>query len=93
MGFDRKEDFRSSFKEDRKSNEAPKKCRKQGEAAHGRAPEQHGCTAAAVATYGRTHGRAVPPARMTCFFSATYLFPLHFLGDFQAFFREQLREE
>jgi len=35
VGFDRKEDFRSSFKEDGKSNEAPKKCRKQGEAAHG----------------------------------------------------------
>ena len=38
MGFDRKEDFRSSFKEDRKSNEALKKCQKQGEAAHDRAP-------------------------------------------------------
>ena len=38
MGFDKKEDFRSSFKEDRKSNEAPKKCRKQAEEAHGRAP-------------------------------------------------------
>ena len=38
MGFDKKEDFRSSFKEDRKSNEAPKKCRKQGEVAHGHAP-------------------------------------------------------
>ena len=46
MGFDRKEDFRSSFKEDRKSNEAPKKCQKQGEAAQGR-------TAAAMATHGR----------------------------------------
>ena len=32
MGFDREEDFRSNFKEDRKSNEAPKTCRKQGEA-------------------------------------------------------------
>ena len=42
MGFDRKEDFRSSFKEDWKSNEAMKKRRKQGEASHGRAP---GCTA------------------------------------------------
>jgi len=42
MGFERKEDFRSSFKEDRKSSEAPKKCRKQIEALHGRAP---GCTA------------------------------------------------
>jgi len=38
MGFDRNEDFRSSFKEDKKSNEAPKRCRKQGKAAHGRAP-------------------------------------------------------
>ena len=42
MDFDRKEDFRSSFKEDRKSNEARKKYRKQAEASHGRAP---GCTA------------------------------------------------
>jgi len=38
IGFDKKEDFRSSFKEDRKSNEASKKCRKQDEAVHGRAP-------------------------------------------------------
>jgi len=38
VGFDRKEDFRSSFKEDRKSNEALKRCRKQGEAEHDCAP-------------------------------------------------------
>jgi len=37
VGFVIKDDFRGSFKEDRKSNEAPKKCRKQGEPAHGRA--------------------------------------------------------
>jgi len=38
VGFDRKEDFRSSFKEDRKSNKALKQRRKQGKAAHGRTP-------------------------------------------------------
>ena len=37
MGFDRKENFRSSFKEDRKSNKAPKRCRKQDGVPHGRA--------------------------------------------------------
>ena len=75
MDFDRKEYFRSSCKEDRKSNEAPKMRWKQGEAAHGRA-------AAARAT----HGRAVPPAARGLLFSATYLFSLCFLGDCQAFF-------
>jgi len=81
VGFDRKEDFRSSFKEDRKSNEAPKKCRKQAEASHDRAP---GCTAVlqrpgprtAVrpTARGRTasraswHGRAMPPPRATPIF-------------------------
>ena len=38
MGFDRKEEFRNSFKEDKKLNEAPKKCQNQGVVAHGRAP-------------------------------------------------------
>jgi len=47
VGFDRKEDFRSSFKEDKKPNEGPKKCQKQGKAAHGR-----------VAMAGATNGRA-----------------------------------
>ena len=50
-GFDRKEDFRSSFKEDKKPNEAQKKCRKQAEEAHGRA-------AVSGATHDRMHSRA-----------------------------------
>jgi len=59
VGFDRKEDFRSSFKEDRKPNEGPKNCRKQGEEAHGR-----------PAATGAPHGRAVPPFVRGLFFSA-----------------------
>jgi len=55
VGFDRRDDFRSSFKEDRKSNEAPNKCRKQGEAAHDRAP---GSTAVLQWPGPRTAGRA-----------------------------------
>ena len=69
MGFDRKEDFRSSFKEDRKSNEAPKKCRKQGEAAHDRA-------AVAGATHGWPCVLARPcraPTARDLRFSAIYL--------------------
>ena len=69
MGFDRKKDFRSSFKEDKKSNEARKKCLKQAEASHGRAAASgatHGCAA--------WHSRAVPSPRATAFFSAFYLF-------------------
>jgi len=80
VDFDRKEDFRSSFKEDRKSNEAPKKCRKQVEASHGRAP---GCTAMLQCPGSRTVERTVvrltvrgrtavlcPQSRAACFFSA-----------------------
>jgi len=80
VNFDRKEDFRSSFKEDRKSNEAPKKCRKQGEASHGRAP---GCTAVLQRPGLHTTGRiavspTVPAARDCDFFLAIY----SFLSDF-----------
>ena len=90
-GFDRKKDFRSSFKEDRKSNKAPKKCRKQGEAVHGRAPGQHGRAAAVVAMHGRTHGRASdrawaygrpcrPPSTRPIFFRLLICFLFTFWG-------------
>jgi len=38
MDFDRKKDFRSNFKEEQRSDKAPKNSRKQGEGLHGRAP-------------------------------------------------------
>ena len=71
MGFDRKKDFRSNFKEDGKSNDAPKKCRKQREAAHGRAPSS---TAVLQRQWSRTavrpteRGRATGRAAATCSF-------------------------
>ena len=86
MGFDRKENFRSSFKEDRKPNEAPKKCRKQGEEAHGCAP---GSTTMLQLPGPRTSvrqtmrpGTAVscPQSRAVCFFLRLFRIFLHFLG-------------
>jgi len=93
VGFDRKEDFRSSFKEDGKSNEAPKKCREQGEAAHCRALGR-----AAVA--GATHGRPCviarpcrPPAtRDSAFLRLFNCFHLGFLGPLSTSFSRVLGE-
>jgi len=91
VDFNRKENFRSSFKEDRKSNEAPKMCRKQGEAAYDRAPGsttvlqwQQPRTAVRPTVHRRTagraswHGRAICLAARDLFFSPTYLSSLHF---------------
>jgi len=103
VGFDRKEDFRSSFKEDRKSNEAPKRCRKQGEAAHGRAPGstavlqwQYPCTDVRPPCVGTrpvvrpgTAGPCPCPSR-PAFFLPTYLSSLHFLADWEASFESTL---
>jgi len=101
VDFDRKEDFRSSFKEDRKSNEAPKRCRKQAEASHGRAP---GCTAVLQCPRPRTAVRPTvrghtagpcPQSRATCFFLRLFRVFLHnFRGalstSLRAYFRVEL---
>jgi len=81
VSFDRNEGIRSSFKEDRKSNEASKTCRKQGKATHDRAPgstavpqQQWPRTAVHPTMHGRTaccasqHGRAVRQPRAIRFF-------------------------
>jgi len=60
VGFDRKENFRNKFK---KLNEAPKKCRKQGEEAHGRAP---GSTAVLLRQGPRMASRASWHDRFFC---------------------------
>ena len=76
MGFDRKENFRSSFKEDRKPNEALKKCRKQGEEAYGCAP---GSTA--VLQHPGPHTVVpCPQSHAACFFLRLFRVFLHFLG-------------
>jgi len=68
VDFDRKKDFKNSFNGDRKSNQAPKKCRKLGEAVHGRA-----------AVAGATHGRAGPgPCAVSLFFGLVNAVLLHF---------------
>ena len=82
MGFDRKEDFRSSFKEDRKPNEALKKCRKQGKEAHDRAPGSTAvlqCPGPPTAGHASWHGRVVPLLHATAFFPRLFI---RFLGDF-----------
>ena len=88
MGFGRKKDFRSSFKEERKSNEAPKKRRKQGEASHDRAP---GCTAAHPTVRPGTTMPCPSPARGRVFRSFYFVSASFFPGDFfQTSFRARL---
>jgi len=73
VGFDRKKDFSSSFKENRKSNKASKNLRKEGGASHdhaGMAGATHGHAHSCACGRASWHGRAPSPAHAASQFSA-----------------------